>query len=216
MGKVFASTDLKYGCEWTVTASHELMELLADPEVNLSVLVEKKGNQSVLYAYEVCDACEPDNFGYEIDGVLVSNFVYPSWFESFHSPGKTQFDHCGHIQKPFEVLADGYINVYNVTGGGGWQEAIHKEGQLQWNKRAQIGSRRERRKTTRTQWQKTTKGAAAQKLTPNTNLIPEPAQRPTLQHGASGEWVICLQNALNGCGYGPLSLDGDFGNHTDT
>ena len=52
-----------------------------------------------LYAYEVCDACEADQFGYDIDGVLVSDFVFPSWFESFWSAGahasisKTRFTH---------------------------------------------------------------------------------------------------------------------------
>ena len=31
LGKVFAATDLKYGSQWSVTASHELLEMLADP-----------------------------------------------------------------------------------------------------------------------------------------------------------------------------------------
>src|SRR5271154_5703301 len=38
LGKVFAATDLKYGNSWSVTASHELLEMLADPNINLSVL----------------------------------------------------------------------------------------------------------------------------------------------------------------------------------
>ncbi len=39
LGKVFAGTDKHYGNEWTVTASHELLEMLGDPDVNLTALV---------------------------------------------------------------------------------------------------------------------------------------------------------------------------------
>jgi hypothetical protein len=214
IGKVFAGTDLKNGSEWTVTASHELLEMLADPDVNLSVLVQKAANQTLLYAYEVCDPCEPDNFGYEINGIRVSDFLYPTWFETFHRSGTVQFDHCKHINQPFQILEGGYINIYNVTSGGGWQEAIKDAERLQWNKRAPVGSRRERRKTHRTHWLASTNATPTQKATPN-SPIPEPGKRPVLQKGSSGEWVICLQNALNGSGVGPLVLDGDFGNGTD-
>ncbi len=42
LGKVFAATDLKYGNSWTVTASHELLEMLADPNINLTVFVQNE------------------------------------------------------------------------------------------------------------------------------------------------------------------------------
>jgi hypothetical protein len=37
MGKVFAASDQQDGLSWTVTASHELLEMLADPEIDLTV-----------------------------------------------------------------------------------------------------------------------------------------------------------------------------------
>ena len=40
IGKVFAASDLKAGTSWTVTASHELLEMLADPNINLNVFVQ--------------------------------------------------------------------------------------------------------------------------------------------------------------------------------
>ncbi len=43
---------------------------------------------------------------------------------------------------------------------------------------------------------------------------PEPNQRPVLKQGDSGEWVVFLQDELNGCKYGPLDLDGIFGPNT--
>jgi hypothetical protein len=37
IGKIFAKTDMKYGANWTITLSHELLEMLGDPEINLTV-----------------------------------------------------------------------------------------------------------------------------------------------------------------------------------
>ena len=68
-----------------MTASHELLEMLVDPDINMAVLVHPTPNESKLYAYEVCDACQDDSFGYDIDGVTVGDFVYPAYFESFHA-----------------------------------------------------------------------------------------------------------------------------------
>ena len=99
MGKVFAGTDLKYGYTWSVTASHELLEMLADPNINLTVLVQSSDTAGKLYAYEVCDTCEADENGYEIDGVLLSDFVFPSWFEDFRTE-PTQFDQTNKIKPP--------------------------------------------------------------------------------------------------------------------
>jgi hypothetical protein len=81
-GKVFVGSDIPTGYTWTVTASHELLEMLADPDINLTAFVESTASSGVLYAYEVCDACEADEFGYKINGTLVSDFVFPGWVRS--------------------------------------------------------------------------------------------------------------------------------------
>ena len=151
LGKVFARTDLHFGEHWTVTASHELLEQLADPDVNLTVYVEIARNIGRLYAYEVCDACEAEQFAYSSDGVLVSDFVYPAWFETFRRPGSTRFDHGGHIQRPFQLLAGGYIGVLDLFSFTGWRQHTAQQG-AQYSARARIGSRRERRRTPRHQW----------------------------------------------------------------
>ena len=159
LGKVFAGSDIKAGSSWSVTASHELLEMLGDPDINTSVLVEGEKGQSVLYAYENCDACEDDKFGYEINGVLVSDFVFPSWFQSFRKAG-TQFDFCNKITKPFELLDGGYIGVFYISSGHGWEQLYPEDAKMQYKMRAHIGSRRERRKTPRDQWLKSTKVVA--------------------------------------------------------
>jgi hypothetical protein len=73
LGKVFAGLDIRSGSSWTVTLSHELLEMLADPWINWCA----EGSDGRIYALEVCDAVESDSLGYEIDGVLVSDFIGP-------------------------------------------------------------------------------------------------------------------------------------------
>ena len=152
IGKVFAGTDLKYGYTWSVTASHELLEMLADPNINLTVLIQTDDTAGTLYAYEVCDACEADNFAYSIDDVLVSDFVFPAWFEDFRAEGSTQFDQRNQIQRPLELLAGGYIGVFDIARGSGWHQVTAEKHPGNLLMRGNVGSRRERRKVPRPRW----------------------------------------------------------------
>jgi hypothetical protein len=145
IGKVFAASDIKAGTSWTVTASHELLEMLGDPNVNLTVFVQSSDKAGTLFAYEVCDACEDDTLGYTIDDILLSDFVYPAWFESFRAESSTQFDRTNKIQKPFQLLAGGYIGVFNIRSGGGWQQLTAEKRPTTLQNRGPVGSRRERR-----------------------------------------------------------------------
>jgi len=152
LGKVFAATDLKFRTNWAVTASHELLEMLGDPNINLNVFIQSNSATGRLYAYEVCDACESDQFGYNIGNVLVSDFVYPTWFEDFRPANSTQFDQGQHITQPFQLLAGGYIGMFDVTSGSGWQQLTARKEDLRIEMRGNVGSRRERRRTPCEQW----------------------------------------------------------------
>lgn len=155
LGKVFAETDLQYGSSLPVTLSHELLEMLIDPDINLSAFIQSSDTAGVIYAYEVCDAVEDDSLGYLINGILVSDFVYPAWFESFRTTGP--FDWQEKVTAPFQLLAGGYISVYQIPNSGGWTQlnAAQPNARLA-AKRAHLGSRRERRRTPRDQWVKST------------------------------------------------------------
>jgi len=153
IGKVFAKTDLTYGNLWTVTASHELLEMLGDPQINLNVYVIEKGRPRI-YAYENCDACEADEFGYEINGVRVSDFVTPEWFEQKYTQ-KTILDFRKLIKKPLTLLPGGYLQYFEISGGTGWQQvtaATAKASKFPLAARPHVGSRRERRRTLRENW----------------------------------------------------------------
>jgi hypothetical protein len=154
LGKVFAQTDQQYGYKWTVTCSHELLEMLGDPDINLTAFVLQSSTTGRLYAYEVADACEADQYGYQIDGVTVSDFVYPAWFESFRGQGSTQFDYGNHITEPFALLPGGYIGVFDVGSGSGWTQITAQGVPHEYQMRPRVGSRRERRRTPRDQWLK--------------------------------------------------------------
>jgi hypothetical protein len=151
LGKVFAKTDLDYHSAWTVTASHELLEMLGDPDINLFAF-SQSGLEIFFYGYEVCDACETDKLGYQIDGILVSDFVYPAWFEGFRAKGSTQFDYRNKIESPFELLPGGYISIFDVSYNTGFNQLYPPDARLEYRARPHVGSRRERRATPRDQW----------------------------------------------------------------
>jgi hypothetical protein len=152
LGKVFAGSDIQAGTNWTVTASHELLEMLGDPDINLAAYVQKDGSAMLLYAYEVCDACEDDQFGYAINGVTVSDFVLPAWFEASRAAGSTQFDYRSQINQPLQLLTNGYISVFDTSNNNGWTQVAGQQQAAKYAMRAPVGSRRERRRTPRSQW----------------------------------------------------------------
>jgi hypothetical protein len=111
------------GWNWTMAASHDLLETLVNPSLNLSIFDSADGQKGNLYLREICDPVSSPRLAYDIDGVTVSNFVYPAWFEAFRKPGSTQFDHCGHVKAPFEVNRDSYVNFCEVTESSGWRSS---------------------------------------------------------------------------------------------
>jgi len=148
LGKAFAKSDLEAGYEPSVTISHELLEMLADPEINLCAQVGDR-----IYAYEVCDPCEADPFGYEIGDVRVSDFVTPSWFAP--TPGAAgPYDFRGHIHKPLTLIAGGYLQVLELGRNAGWQQVTASRPTAR--ARPHVGSRRERRRVGPENWQVST------------------------------------------------------------
>lgn len=81
--------------------SHEAAEVLGDPWCNRWVDTGK----GFAVALELADPVEAD--GYQIDGVQVSNFVLPEWFDAVVSTGE-KFDYLGRCQRPFSMTPGGY------------------------------------------------------------------------------------------------------------
>lgn len=152
LGKVFAAIDKQMGHQWTVTASHVLLETLADPGINLMASVQRSANEIIFYAHDICDPCQSEDYGYMIGNIRVSDFVLPTWFESVHHASNVKFDHENKIRKPFGLLPDGYISVMDPSSCQGWHDLVAEGDTLSYDRRPRPGTRRERRRTPRDQW----------------------------------------------------------------
>ena len=107
LGKVFVLPTIEGGDKVSVTAAHELAEMLIDPSANLW----SDGPRRSLWGYEVCDAVEEDEF--DIQGVAMSNFVYPAYFELFRLGKRktTPYDYMNKVKQPFEIRPGGYSDI---------------------------------------------------------------------------------------------------------
>ena len=114
--KIVASPDSD---GWTVAASHEVVEMLVDPQgsrlqTSRSIQI---GNDGAIhdgpgefqYLVEACDPCESDDHAYLIQGVAVSDFLTPNFYDPVVSPG-TRYSFTGAITAPRQVLPGGYIS----------------------------------------------------------------------------------------------------------
>ncbi|HSU77460.1 MAG TPA: hypothetical protein VLI89_10330 [Burkholderiales bacterium] len=116
LSKVFVKTIADNGASLTVATSHELVEMLVDPAINLLSLGP---DPKAAYAYESADPVEADSLGFSVNGFKMTDFVYPSYFENFRKPNSTKFDYRGKVTRPFQILPGGYQIVFK---NGKWSQ----------------------------------------------------------------------------------------------
>jgi hypothetical protein len=114
---------VEYSDSWSLTASHEAVEMLVDPwgKKVAAGRSPKSGQGQVEFLVEACDPCESADFAYTIDGVLVSDFITPH----FYDPRRTtaaRYSFTGAIQRPREILKGGYISWWDPQSNHIWQE----------------------------------------------------------------------------------------------
>jgi hypothetical protein len=120
-GFVFMDLAKKLGEPWSVTLSHETLELLGDAQVNLLAMGPHPGNaaKTVFHWFEMCDAVQAET--YKIDGVEVSNFVLPLYFTGSDEPGgRNDFlgrNHNGNTLNSFGVNQGGYVGFFDPETG---------------------------------------------------------------------------------------------------
>jgi hypothetical protein len=145
LSRVFVKTTLKNKKLVSVSASHELVEMLVDPSINL---VAMKSGSKLVYGYESADPVEDLTF--RVNGIHMTNFVYPTYFEAFHKPGSVRFDHLGEITRPFEIHAGGYQGIYR---SGKWVQLfgspVKKKRFKREDRRGHRGDRRATKKQAR-------------------------------------------------------------------
>jgi hypothetical protein len=126
--------------DWTVTVSHEVLEMLADPwgsRIHKAVLpagVESdfgqfglsSENARVSYLLEVCDPCEATQ--YSVGGHQLSDFLLPTWYRTNPRPA-VAYSQAGGCQKPREVADGGYVSFGAPSGE--WYQVFNQGGKLE-------------------------------------------------------------------------------------
>lgn len=99
---------------WPVFMSHEVLEMLVDPQGTLTRAGNslKSGQGRVEYLIEVCDPCQASKFAYSVNSVLVSDFYTPNYFDPVKSSA-VRYSFSGQIGGPREVLDGGYLSWFD-------------------------------------------------------------------------------------------------------
>jgi hypothetical protein len=122
-GFVFTDIAQAIGEPWSVTLSHEALELLGDPETNLLVMGPHPSEErDVFHWYEMCDAVQAET--YEIDDIPVSNFVLPLYFTGTRDVdeigGRNDFlgrAYNGQTLRSFGINPGGYVGFFDPELG---------------------------------------------------------------------------------------------------
>lgn len=112
---------VQVGDTWSISASHEVLEMLVDPSgnrltaANSVTIVDndvQDGDGKVEYLVEICDPSEDAACAYLIDEVLVSDFYTPHYFDPAGSSG-ARYSFSGRISRPRQVLPNGYLTWFD-------------------------------------------------------------------------------------------------------
>jgi len=108
--------------DWTIDASHEILEMLVDPsgdrlQTSRAIQIAGKGVQDgtgeFQYLVEACDPCEANQYAYSINGIAVSDFITPHYYDPVATSG-TRYSFGGNIQRPRQLLPGGYISFIDT------------------------------------------------------------------------------------------------------
>jgi hypothetical protein len=113
------------GSDWSLTASHEVLEMLADPFGNRLVAGESPvaSQGRVEFLVEVCDPSEAASYGYTVNSILVSDFYTPHYFDPVRAQG-VRYSYTGAITEPRQVLQGGYLSWRNPITNEWFQETF--------------------------------------------------------------------------------------------
>jgi hypothetical protein len=127
---------------WPLTASHETLEMLADPFGNRTIAGSPppqapspiSGFQRVIYLVEVCDPCEADQFAYDVNGVRVSDFITPHYYDPGKGVGRgaigIRYSLRGNVEAPHTVLEGGYVSFGNPVDSHWYQIIVNGNPQV--------------------------------------------------------------------------------------
>lgn len=99
---------------WSLTASHECLEMVTNPLGDRVILGPSPAapDQRVELLVEVCDPVQSPSYGYRIGNVLVSDFVMPSYFD--FPPGfVSRYSFRDSVRAPRQVSPGGCLTWFD-------------------------------------------------------------------------------------------------------
>lgn len=135
-GQPFALVRYSYG--WSLTASHECLEMLVDPFGNRIMAGQSlmKNQGRVEYLVEVCDPSEDEAFAYRVNGIMVSDFYTPEFFAPEVVAGG-RYSFTRDIKAPRQVLKGGYISWHDPVSDH-WFQQIYFDAKPQFRDLGQL------------------------------------------------------------------------------
>ncbi len=108
--------------DWSVTASHEMLEMLADPWGRHLVAGQspRRPDERVKFLVEVSDPCS--NESYKVNGIAVSDFYTPRFFDPV-ATSSVRYSYKGSITEPRQVLKGGYLTWHDPASRKWWHRA---------------------------------------------------------------------------------------------
>ena len=90
---------------WSLTASHEVIEMVVDPWGSRTVPggSPMAGQGLVDILVEVCDPSGGAQWGYTVNGYLVSDFCTPNYYDPVGAPG-VRYSFTGALTGPRQIL----------------------------------------------------------------------------------------------------------------
>ncbi len=122
-----------YGETWSLTASHELLEMLADPSASRKVAGPSPipGQGRADYLLEVCAPCEDVATAYGIDGIIVSDFCAPDYF-SPAAAGAVRHCLSGAVTRPWQILPNSSLS-WIASDGLLYQARADEDGEVEFH-----------------------------------------------------------------------------------
>lgn len=118
---------VQYGSTWSLTASHECLEMIADPGANRRWSTTLPDGTPAEYIVEVCDPCQAIQWSYAIGPWIVSDFVTPHYYDSAAGSG-IRYSYRGNVTAPKQVLPGGTVGF--IASDGHARQVINNGGRI--------------------------------------------------------------------------------------
>ena len=194
-GQPFSLVQFSEG--WPLTTSHEVLEMLADPFGNRTIAGAPPKQASgkarklarVSYLVEVCDPPEDDSFAYHCNGVLVSDFITPHYYDPTAAVS-VSYSFGGNVKAPHQVLKNGYVSFGDPLTNEWYQVVLQGSNAVTKSLGIINGSGKSIRETIDRMSSKDQRGVKVEKKTINARELAATTSRNAMMKVSAGRAAI--------------------------